>query len=235
MGRGLVDPVDDFRASNPPSHPELLEALAQDFVAHGYDLRQCIRTITASRTYQLSSTPNETNKTDETNFSHADIRRLTAEQLADSLSAVLKAPLKIEGFPAGTRLAQVPEGKKHYKPLVQQVDRFAASFGKPPRLIASDCERTNDVALPQAFQLISGPFLQELLTRDGNRLTTLLAEKTETEPLVNDLYWTTLTRAPSEPELQRSVEYLNSGPSQRKTAEDLAWALLNSKEFLFRR
>lgn len=235
LGRGLVEPVDDFRASNPASHPELLDQLAKDFVAHQFDLRWLIRTITASRTYQLSSSPNDTNAPDETNFSHAVIRRLTAEQLADSVSAVLKAPLRIDGFPSGTRLTQIPEGKKHYKPLVQEVDRFAASFGKPPRLIASDCERTNDVALPQAFQLISGPFLQELLTREGNRLSKLLDSKTEPEPLVQELYWTTLTRAPSQPELQRSVEYLNSGPSQRKAAEDLAWALLNSKEFLFRR
>ena len=167
LGRGLVEPVDDFRASNPPSHPELLEALADDFVKHGYDLRHTIRTIMNSRVYQLSSTPNETNADDETFHSRAIVRRLTAEQLTDSLARVTGAPLRIEGFPAGMRLAQVPEGRKHYKPLRTSVDLFGAAFGKPPRLIASECERSNELAMPQAFQLISGPMLQESARASG--------------------------------------------------------------------
>ncbi len=234
LGRGLVDPVDDFRASNPPSHPELLDALARDFAAHGYDLRQLIRTIMASRTYQLAAEPNGTNATDETNNSHAIVRRLTAEQLLDSVSKALAAPLPLEGAPAGTRLAQLAEGRKHYKPLTTAVELFAASFGKPPRLIASECERSTDTALPQVFQLISGPLIQQLLTRKGNVLGALLAEEKPGAEIIAQLFWTTLSRPPVAAELTHATAYLSAAQDRRRALEDLAWALLNSKEFVFR-
>jgi Protein of unknown function (DUF1549)/Protein of unknown function (DUF1553) len=234
LGRGLVDPVDDFRASNPPSHPELLDALAKDFAEHGYDLRRLIRTITGSRTYQLAAEPNATNADDETNNSHAIVSRLTAEQMLDSLSKVLATPLPLEDAPAGTRLAQLAEGRKHYKPLKTEVDLFAASFGKPPRLIASDCERSNGTALPQAFQLISGPLIQRMLTQSGNVLTALAAAEKSDSEIVETLFWTALSRAPGEAERVRSTAYLAGAGDRRKALEDLAWALLNSKEFVFR-
>lgn len=234
MGRGLVDPVDDFRASNPPSHPELLEALAKDFVASGYDLRHTIRTIMLSRTYHLASEPNETNADDETNHSRGLVRRLSAEQLLDSMSEVLGAPLKLDGVPAGTRLTQIPEGRKHYRPLTTDIDRFAATFGKPPRLIASDCERTNETAMPQVFQLISGPLIQELLTRSGNHIDELLESWDSESQTAEEIFWLALSRPPTGQELARSVQHL-AGPDRRRAAEDLLWALLNSKEFVFRR
>ncbi len=234
LGRGLVDPVDDFRASNPASHPALLEALAQDFSKNGYDLRRLIRTITASRTYQLAAEPNATNADDETNNAHAFVRRLSAEQLLDSMSKVLATPLPLDGVPAGTRLAQLAEGRKHYKPLTTDVDRFVASFGKPPRLIASDCERSNDTAMPQVFQLISGPLVQQLLTRKGNAIDTLLGSGKGDAQIVEALFWTVITRPPSAAELDRCTALLAAAPDRRRATEDLAWALLNSKEFVFR-
>ena len=234
LGRGLVDPVDDFRASNPPSHPELLDALARDFAEHGYDLRRLIRTITASRVYQLAAEPNATNAEDETNNSHALVSRLTAEQMLDSLSKVLATPLPLEGLPAGTRLAQMAEGRKHYKPLTTAVDLFAASFGKPPRLIASDCERSNGTTLPQAFQLISGPLIQRMLVQKANVLGGLAASEKSDSEVVEALFWTALSRAPGEAERVRSTAYLAAAADRRRALEDLAWALVNSKEFVFR-
>jgi hypothetical protein len=237
LGRGIVDPVDDFRASNPPAHPELLDALAKDFVDHHYDLRWLIRTITASRVYQLSDVPNATNADDEANNSHAIVRRLSAEQMLDSLSAVLATPLPLENAPAGvTRVSQLAEGRKHYKPLTTDIDKFEASFGKPPRLIASDCERTNETAMPQVFQLISGPLIQQLLTRKDNALGKLLETEKDDAKVVDQLFWTIISRAPTATERERSTALLSSGSEtdRRKGAEDLAWALLNSKEFVFR-
>ena len=235
MGRGLVDPVDDFRATNPPSHPGLLDALAKEFADHGYDLRHLIRLITSSHVYQLASEPNETNADDEINHSRGLVHRLGAEQLLDSMSKVLAAPLSIDDFPIGTRLAQIPEGRKHYRPLTTNVDRFAASFGKPPRLIASDCERSNETALSQVFQLISGPLVHELLTRPGNRIDALLASGKGPAEITDEIFWTGLSRAPSPRELERGMAHLQATSDRRQACEDLLWALLNSKEFIFRR
>ncbi|MEO8352053.1 MAG: DUF1549 and DUF1553 domain-containing protein [Chthoniobacteraceae bacterium] len=233
MGRGLVDPVDDFRASNPPSHPVLLEALAEDFVHHGYDLRHLIRTIMISKVYQLSGEPNASNAADEANQAHALVRRLTAEQLVDSMGKVLGAPIEIDGYPDAHRLAQVPEGRKHYRPLKNSFDRFSLDFGKPPRLIASDCERNNETTLPQAFQLIGGEVVQSMITRPDNRLAQLLTSGKDHDAIVTDFFWTILQRPPTDPEMARFKEHLASGPDARRQLEDLAWALINSKEFLF--
>jgi hypothetical protein len=235
LGRGLVDPVDDFRASNPPSHPELLDALAGDFAKNGYDLRRTIRTIMASRVYQLSSEPNGTNETDETNHSRGLVRRLGAEQLIDSTSQVLAAPLAIDDWPEAKRLAQVLEGRKHYHPLKTDLDRFALALGKPPRLIATECERTDEPTVVQAFQLISGPAINDLLTRKDNRLRTWAASTSPSRETVEEAFWTALSRPPSDDERTRFTQHLESAKDKRHALEDLAWALLNSKEFVFRR
>ena len=235
MGRGLVDPVDDFRASNPPSHPELLEGLAADFAKHGYDLRRLIRTIMNSRTYQLASEPTDTNADDETNHARGIVRRLDAEQLVDSMSKVLAAPLSIAGWPEATRLAEVPEGRKHYHPIKTGLDRFSLAFGKPPRLIASDCERTNEPTMAQAFQLIGGQVMQDMLTRNGTRIDAWAASTAPDREVAQEMFWTALSRPPSAAELDRTAAHIATAPDKRRALEDLAWALLNSKEFLFRR
>ena len=235
LGRGLVEPVDDFRASNPASHPELLDALTEDFVKHGYDLRRVIRVIMASDVYQFASIPTPTNADDDSNHSHGITRRLGAEQLLDSMSKALAAPVEFEGWPEARRLAQVPEGRKHYHPVTTDTDRFALDFGKPPRLIASDSERTNEPTVKQAFQMLSGPTVNALLTRPDNRLGQLLATTRPDSEIVDELFWNILSRAPTTAERDRSEKLMATTNDRRRSLEDLAWALVNSKEFIFRR
>ena len=226
LGRGLVDPPDDFRASNPPSHPELLDALGREFASNGFDLRRLVRTIVLSKTYQLG-----TGAGDEFNASRAVVKRLGAEQILDSTAKALGVKLEIPGHPELERVAQVPEGRKHYRPLDSEWDFFQLAFGKPPRLVATDCERLGEPTVVQAFQLISGAVMRDLLTRSP-RVTAW--STMEPAAAVEAMVWTILGRGPTELELQAFSKHLAKG-DRRKAAEDAAWALLNSKEFLFRR
>jgi hypothetical protein len=163
------------------------------------------------------------------------VRRLGAEQLIDSTSQVLAAPLQIDDWPDAVRLTQVPEGRKHHHPLKTDLDRCALAFGKPPRLIATDCERTNEPTVVQAFQLLSGPAINNLLTRDDNRLRELSTTTAPPRETVETLHWTALSRAPTDAERTRFAQHLEAAKDKRRALEDLAWALLNSKEFVFRR
>jgi hypothetical protein len=240
FGRGLVEPLDDFRASNPPSHPELLDELAADFVNHGYDLRQIIRVLMNSRTYQLSSETNPTNADDEANFARSYLRRLTAEQLLDAQSRVLGVPLDLAGYPAGTRAVQIagsiPERRRGEGSV--QAEQFLASFGKPPRLLPSECERSCEPTMGQAFQLMNGPLLNEMLAEKNNVVAELLASESNAEEKITSLYWRALARAPSETERTALAAHLmkskGSNDETRGALEDIVWSLLNSKEFLFR-
>lgn len=151
MGRGLVDPVDDFRASNPASHPALLDALADELVSSGFDLRHVVRLVMNSRTYQLGSEPAPGTEEDELNYAWVRPRRLTAEQLLDSQALAAGAALKFRGQAEAARAAQLVEGRRHYKPLRGPEEKFMAAFGKPPRLVCSESERSNETTLPQAL------------------------------------------------------------------------------------
>ncbi len=235
MGRGLVDPVDDFRSSNPPSHPELLDLLAKELSSNSFNLRHLIRLIMNSRTYQLSSEPNETNREDEGNYSHNQVRRLSAEQLLDSQSLALGVPLKLKDQAKGTRVSQLIEGRKFYKPLKTQEDKFMATFGKPARLVCSESERSNETTMSQAFQLLSGPLLNGLLTSKDNRLEKLAEGSMEWTVGLENLYWSTLSRPPTGSEIKLLLDRVKSTQNKRIALEDMAWALINSKEFIFRR
>jgi hypothetical protein len=236
LGRGIVDPIDDFRPTNPASHPELLEVLTGEFTSSGFDLRHLIRLIMNSRTYQLSALPNQTNAEDELNFARAKIRRLEAEQLIDAQSQVTGAPVQFPGFPEGLRAAQLPgalpEKRRGQKPA--QIEQFLQVFGKPPRLLTCECERSSETTMAQAFQMISGPLQNDMLTHAQNRLAQLLQSGKSNLEMVEELYWTALSRSPSPVELARGVEHLETAGDPRLALEDITWALLNSKEFLLR-
>jgi hypothetical protein len=237
LGRGIVDPIDDFRATNPPSNAPLLDALAADFVAGGFDLRRLVRVIMNSRTYQLSAEPNDTNRDDEANFSHALVRRLSAEELFDALSRATGVASHFEGFPAGLRAGQLPgvQAMRFRRGTVSRDDQFLVLFGKPPRLLTCECERSSETTLGQAFQLVSGPVLNRLLTREDNCLGKLLAAGKSGAETIEELYWSALSRAPSGEELRATTAYLEKAGERRAALEDILWGLLNSKEFLLRR
>jgi hypothetical protein len=236
MGRGIVDPIDDFRPTNPPSHPELLTALAGDFARHKYDLRYLIRLIMASRTYQMASRPNETNGDDEINYSHTRPRRLTAEQLLDTQHQFLDVPASFRGYPEGMRAGQMPGGSPVRRNEVKMggAEKFLSVFGKPSRLLACECERSSETTLGQTFQLISSPEMNSLLTASSNRLSRLLASGAPDAGMVDELYWAALSRPPSARELERATELLKEASDRRRALEDIAWALLNAKEFVLR-
>jgi len=237
LGRGLVEPIDDFRVTNPPSNPALLDALAHDYAAGSFDLRRLVRTLMNSATYQLSSVPNQTNADDEANFARAVVRRLPAETLLDAQCEVLDAAAEFNGYPAGTRAGQV-KGVQRVRTRdknAASADRFLKTFGKPERLLACECERSNETTLKQAFTLIGDAGLNSLLGKEDNRLASLARREGSVETLVEELYWTALSRAPTPDELVAGESLITSASENRVAAlQDLAWAILNSKEFVFR-
>ncbi|MBI2806361.1 MAG: DUF1553 domain-containing protein [Planctomycetes bacterium] len=226
MGKGIVDPVDDFRDSNPSANDELLDAMAKDFVGKGWNAKHLLRTIMNSRTYQLSAQTNEFNKDDNKYFSHAVTKLLTAEQLFDALCQVTEVPEKFAGMPLGTRSVQLPDGEVNHP--------FLKTFGQPARELACECEREGDSNLAQALQLINGPAVNDRLRNANNRIGKLLAAKRNDKEIVADLFLTTLSRRPNETEESAMLGHISSAKDRRRALEDVHWALINSKEFLFR-
>ncbi len=237
LGRGIVDPIDDFRASNPAVNESLLESLATDFAKHNFRLRHLVRAIMNSRTYQLSAVPNETNRDDEINFSHGQVRSLQAEQLLDALTQVIDAPSKFSGYPAGMRAGQLPGvtfNRDRGRRNTNESEKFMTAFGKPVRSLSCECERSDDTTLNQAFQLITGAMLNKMLSQSDNRVGRLLAASKTTSEIVDELYYAALSRPPEAKERTRAVEFIDRAPDRRAAAEDLLWGLVNAKEFLLR-
>ncbi|MCC2671132.1 MAG: hypothetical protein K0Q72_3603, partial [Armatimonadetes bacterium] len=226
LGRGIVDPVDDFRESNPATNQPLLDALSTDFATHGFDLRRLVGTIMNSSTYQLSAAPNAGNAADEKYFSHALAPRLTAEQMLEAISSVTGAPEEFPGYPAGTHLSQVVP--------TWQVHPFLRLFGQPPRETVCECERNGEPTLGQSFELISGRQIDSRLRAPGNRLARLLASGRSPAEMVTELYLAAYARPPSPAELETATGFLSKAMDRRTALEDLTWGLINTKEFLLR-
>ena len=236
MGQGIVDPIDDFRSTNPPANPELLEALTEEFVRGDFHVRHLMRVIMNSTVYQLSSSTNTTNADDEILFSRGVPRRLTAEQTLDAIGQTLDLPIKFGGHETGMKAVQLPgvrNGDHRYaKPEIG--DRFLALFGKPGRLLTCECERTNGTTLAQTFEMVSGELVDELLRSDKGRIARAEKSSQSFTETIADLYWSALSRKPSAEELAAAESHVKSS-NPRRGLEDVAWALLNSNEFLFRR
>jgi hypothetical protein len=224
--RGIIDPVDDIRTTNPPINPELLDALTKDFIAHKFDIRHLMRTIVLSRTYQRSSIANESNAEDDLNFSRMVPRRLPAETLLDSLVQATGVRENFGGAPAGFTAKQLPDGE------VQS--EFLHLFGKPQRVEACECERDDGSNMLQALQFINGDTIMSRVTVANGRVATLLKQKMTDAQLVEQLYLWTLCRRPSDKERLVSLKIFQTYGTAKRTdaAQDLIWALLNSKDFL---
>lgn len=236
MGRGIVDPVDDFRSTNPPSHPELLHRLTDEFIDGNYDVRHLMRLIANSTTYQLASATNETNAGDNDAYSHPEPRRLTAEQTVDGMAAVLGEPVRFGGHTPGTRAVQLKGVRGGHRYSESEIgDKFLLLFGKPGRLQSCECERSNSTTLAQTFEMVSGELINELVGRSSTVFAKAIAKGIEPADVLQEMYWSALSRPPTQEEEAAAMKHIETSSNQRDGLQDIAWALLNSNEFLLRR
>jgi hypothetical protein len=193
FGRGIIEPVDDIRASNPPSNPELLDALTKDFVESGFDVRHLMRTLCASRTYQLSIRKHKWNEDDTVNFSHATPRRLSAEQLMDAVAVATGTRPKFTGMPTGMMAVDVPDAQV-------AGDDFLELFGRPKRQSACECERTSNISLSHAMNLINGATIDDAVAAPESRIAKLVASEKDDQKVIREIYLSCLSRPPSDKE-----------------------------------
>lgn len=226
FGRGIVDPEDDLRVTNPPSNPELLDGLAKHFIEHRFDLKDLVRTICKSSIYQLSAEPTEQNASDEQSFSRFYPRRLTAEVLYDSINQVAGVPAGFGGVPQGTRAVQLPDnGFNNY---------FLQVFGKPEAESACECERSPEANLAQSLHMLNSSDVQNRL-QNGTGLAARLAREADRADAekADEVYLRAFARKPTDAERQRITEYVAQFPNKQPAWEDVLWAVFNAKEFQF--
>jgi len=227
LGRGLVEPVDDFRDTNPPTNPELLDALGQHLAQQRFDLRALIRTICSSRVYQHAPQPNESSARDEQNYSRALLKRLDAEVLLDAVSQVAGVPEKFDGAPLGTRAIELWDSQIEHD--------FLRLFGRPIRQTACECERVVEPSVAQVLHLLNSERIDGKLRHDAGRIACLVRQESDNGRLADELYLTVFARLPTEAERTIAAMHLSQGSAadRREQAEDLVWSMLNSLEFVF--
>jgi hypothetical protein len=246
LGRGLVEAEDDLRQTNPPTNEELFGALVKDFIAHQYDVKGLIRTIMNSATYQRSSNPLLENTADDRFYSHYLIRRLSAEVALDAYSQVTGVPTPFTqvhiggsggltaygGYPLGTRALQLPDA--------QVASRFLDAFGRPERTQTCSCERQQDSSVSQALHLNNGQTLNDKIRDKNSRVEKWLQENVSDEEAIRRLFLLALSREPLPGEFSKFKELMAEGTrepkaTRREVLEDLLWAVLTGREFLFNR
>jgi hypothetical protein len=236
-GRGIVEPVDDFRESNPSVNDELLDVLARDFASHGFQAKHVIRVIVNSRTYQLSSRTQPFNDSDHKYFSHVMPRPLPAEVLLDALATVSGVPEKYTDFPAGTRAVQLPVTDIITLPgpyNEYEQHPFMRVFGQPTRDLVCACARERDFNQAQALEMMIGPTVAAKLRDPNNRLAQLLGRKLPDADILNELYLVALSRPPSESAAKAFLAHVAKAEDKRKAWEDVLWTILRSQEFIYR-
>ena len=237
--RGLIEPEDDIRDTNPPSNPELLAALARHFVASGYDLKSVVRLITQSNAYQLSAVPNDYNDVDRQNFSRFYPKRLQAEVLLDAVDQLAGVHTDFADVPKGTHAVSLPDNSYNKSCY------FLTVFGRPEGASVCECERVQTSSLAQSLYLINGQDLKQKLAGGGGRAELLAKSEGPSPEKITELYLTAYCRPPSAEEAQAATEYLArprvdgqgkplaAENAMRQGYEDLLWAIINTKEFLY--
>ncbi len=239
FGRGLIEPEDDIRDTNPPSNPELLAALERHFIESGFDLKELVRVITRSKTYQLSANPNEYNLVDRQNYSRFYPRRLPAEVLLDSIDDLAGYRTIFPNLPPGTRAVALPDNSYN------KLSEFLRVFGRPDSTSVCECERVQTSSLAQSLHLINSVELKRKLASSKGRAAKLAASDVDPGEKIRELYLVAFSREPRPEELQAALDYLqepietpdgkpmNSSQAARQNFQDIIWALINTKEFLF--
>jgi hypothetical protein len=225
LGRGLVEPVDDMRSTNPATNPKLLEALTRHFAENDFDLKQLLRVIMVSRLYQLDSQPTPENIGASRFYPFYRAKRLAAEPLLDAVDFATGRPTKFKNLPLGTRAIELPDA--------EYPNYFLNTFAKPRRVSVCECERTPDENLAQALHTLNGDILSSKIADSEGRIAKMLEQDKEAGTMIEEIYLATVCRIPSGEEMQVCLKIIEESPSPKEGYEDLMWALINSKDFLY--